>query len=215
MTTNDMLVEEDDKEEESGDFEQIEDEGLKDSKDKDFEIIEEMKDSNKEYVLMSTVRGNFKGYTRHNIKKARKARRLQGMIGNPTEQEFAGMVHEKLIANYPVTVQDVHNANQIFAPVLANLRGKTTRTKLEDIRVDYAKILQDFVKMHKYVMLVADVMFVDLAIFGYLLKRNKLSYDRVFIITNCQTFSNYFRKSQESVRNSGVYHTSHSAGHGI
>jgi hypothetical protein len=42
VTTNDMLVEEDDKEEESGDFEHIEDKGLKDSKDKDFEIIEEM-----------------------------------------------------------------------------------------------------------------------------------------------------------------------------
>jgi hypothetical protein len=40
VTTNGMLAEEDDKEEESGDFEQVEDEGLKDSKDKDFEIIE-------------------------------------------------------------------------------------------------------------------------------------------------------------------------------
>jgi hypothetical protein len=102
------------------------------------------------------------------------------MIGNSTKQEFAGMVREKLFANCPVTVQDVHNAKQIFAPVLANLRGKTTRTKLEDVRVDYVKIPQDYVKMHKYVMLVADVMFVDLAIFSYLLKRNKFSYDRDF-----------------------------------
>jgi hypothetical protein len=83
------------------------------------------------------------------------------MIGNPTEQEFAGMVHEKLITNCPVTVQDVHNANQIFGPDLANLRGKTTRTKPEHVRVDYVKISRDFIKMHKYVTLVADVLFVN------------------------------------------------------
>ncbi len=110
---------------------------------------------------MNTVCGNFEGYTRHNIEKAYKARRLQGMIGNPTEQEFARMVHEKLIANCPVTVRDVHNANQIFGPDLANFRGKTTRTKPENVRVDYVKTPQDFLEMYKYVTLVADKMFVN------------------------------------------------------
>jgi hypothetical protein len=81
--------------------------------------------------------------------------------GNPTKQEFMGMVHEKLIANCPVTVQGIHNANQIFDPDLANLRGKTTRTKTEHVRVDYVKIPGYFIDMHKYVMLVADVLFVN------------------------------------------------------
>ncbi len=83
------------------------------------------------------------------------------MIGNPTKQEFVGMVREKLITNCPVTVQDVHKANQIFGPDLADLRGKTTRTKPEHVRVDYVKITGDFIKMHKYVTLVADVLFVN------------------------------------------------------
>jgi hypothetical protein len=116
--------------------------------------------SNK-YVLVNTAQGNFEGYTRHEIKKAQEARKLQGMIRNPTKQEFAGMVCEKLITNCPVTVQDVHNANRIFGLDLANLRGKTTRTKLEHIRVDYEKIPWDFIKMHKYVTLVADLLFVN------------------------------------------------------
>ncbi len=68
VTTNDMLAEEDDNEEESGDFKPVEDERL---------IIEEMKDSNKEYVLVNTVCGNFEGYARHNIEKARAARKSQ------------------------------------------------------------------------------------------------------------------------------------------
>ena len=58
-------------------------------------------------------------------------------------------------------MQDVHNTNQIFGPDLANLRGLTTRKKLEHVRVDYVKILRDLVDMHKYVTLVADVMFVN------------------------------------------------------
>jgi hypothetical protein len=67
--------------------------------------------SDEEFVMVNTVRGNFEGYTMHNIKKAQEARRLQGMIGNPTERKFKGMVREKLIANCPVTVRNIQNAH--------------------------------------------------------------------------------------------------------
>ncbi len=99
------------------------------------------------------------------------------MIGNPTKQELAGMVREKLINNCPVTVQDDHKANQSFGPDFANLRGKTTRTKPEHVRVYYVKIPQDFIKMHKYMMLVADIFF----------KRNKFNNDRVLTFADCLT----------------------------
>ena len=121
----------------------------------------EAESATKECMMVTTVWGNLKGHTRHEVGKANKARRLQGMIGNPTEREFEGMVCEKLIANCPVTVQDVHNANRIFGPDLANLRGKTTRKKPEHVRVDYVQIPRDIIDMHKYVTLVADVMFVN------------------------------------------------------
>jgi hypothetical protein len=112
-------------------------------------------------MLVNTVRGNFEGYTRHDIERAKEARRIQGMIANPTEKEFAGMVHERLLTNCPITVRDVDNANRIFGPDLANVRGKTTRTKPERVRVKYVQIPRDFVQLHKYVTLVADVMFVN------------------------------------------------------
>jgi hypothetical protein len=135
-------------EEESEDFEQVGNQELEDTEGLNLKETEENKSN--EYMLVNTVQGNFEGYTRHKIKKAQEAKRLQGMIGNPTKQEFVGMVHEKLITNRPVTVQDVHNANRIFGPDLANLRHKTTRTKPEHVRVDYVKIPRDFIKMHKY-----------------------------------------------------------------
>ena len=76
-------------------------------------------------------------------------------------KEWSGMVHEKLITNCPVTVHDINNANSIFGPDLANLRAKTIRTKLEWVRVKIVQIPWDFVQLHKYVMLVADVTFVN------------------------------------------------------
>ncbi len=117
--------------------------------------------SNIEMMLVNTVRGNFKGYTCHDIERAKEARCIQGMIANPTEKEFAGMVCERLLTNCPVTVCNVDNANRIFGPDLANLRGKTIGTKPDRVRVEYVQIPWDFVQLHKYVMSVADVMFVN------------------------------------------------------
>ncbi len=93
--------------------------------------------------------------------KAKEARRLKGMVRNSTDKEFKGMVHEKLITNCLVTVQGVENANHIFGPDLANLRGKMIRTKPEHVCIEYVQIPWDFVELHKYVTLVADVMFIN------------------------------------------------------
>jgi hypothetical protein len=59
------------------------------------------------------------------------------------------------------TMRDIKNTHRIFGPNLANLRGKTMRTKPEHIRADYVKIPQDFMELHKYMTIVADVMFVN------------------------------------------------------
>ncbi len=67
-------------------------------------------DSNIKHMLGNTVRDNFEGHTKHDVAKAKEARRLQGMVGNPTNREFKGLVREKLITNFPITVQDAENA---------------------------------------------------------------------------------------------------------
>ncbi len=60
---------------------------------------EEIESVNEECMMVTTVRGNLEGHTRHEVGKANEARRLQGMTGNPTEREFEGMVRKKLIVN--------------------------------------------------------------------------------------------------------------------
>ncbi len=84
-------------------------------------------ESNIELMLVNIVGGNYEGYTRHKVERAREVQHIQGMIANPTEREFAGMVHEHILTNCPVTVHDVDKANQIVGPDVANLRGKMAR----------------------------------------------------------------------------------------
>ncbi len=83
----------------TGDYE---DEDSKDEEEgnEDEEEGNEDEESN-DLVMVNTVRKNFERFTKHEIKMAQEARRLQGMIGNPTHREFTGMVREKHIANCP------------------------------------------------------------------------------------------------------------------
>jgi hypothetical protein len=81
-------------------------------------------ESNIGLMLVNTVRGNFERCERKEIERAREARRIQGMIANPTERVFSAMVCKKLLANCPVTVQDVNSAHHIYGRDLANIRGK-------------------------------------------------------------------------------------------
>ncbi len=125
-------------------------------------------------------------------------------------------MRKKLIANCPVTVQDVHNANRIFGPGLANLRGKMTRKQPEHIGVDYVEIPWNLVNMHKYVTLVADVIFVNgLPVFGYLVQRNKFGNNRVLTITNCEALSTHCRTSAECLCKIRVCCPNNDNGHGV
>jgi hypothetical protein len=83
MTNHKDNEEEEEEEEESKDSEQVGNQELEDNEGLNLKETEENK-SNK-CVLVNTVQGNFEGYTRHEIKKAQEAKRLQGMTGNPTE----------------------------------------------------------------------------------------------------------------------------------
>jgi hypothetical protein len=111
--------------------------------------------------MVNTVRGNFEGYTKQDIKEGARSKTPAEKDWKSHRMRIVGMVREKLIANCSVTVRDIKNSHQLFSPNLANLRGKTTRTKPEHVRVDYVKIPQDFMELHKYVTIVADVMFIN------------------------------------------------------
>jgi hypothetical protein len=54
---------------------------------------------NVELMLVNTVRENFEGFTREDIKRAREAQHIQDMVAISTERDFARMVHGTLLIN--------------------------------------------------------------------------------------------------------------------
>ncbi len=91
------------------------------------EIQEQEETLDSEMSYIQTVRGNYEGYTKREVMQAKKARRAQAMMGNPSEKDYKGMENNNLIANCPITSKDVSNAWTIFGPDLASIRGKTVR----------------------------------------------------------------------------------------
>ena len=108
-----------------------------------------------------TVRQNYEGFTKRQIKQATHARRIMGMIGAPTEREYQSLVHDNLLKDCPITNSDIITAHKIFGPDLANLRGKMVRRKPKHVNTDLVDIPQALVDHQKNVTLVADVMFVN------------------------------------------------------
>jgi hypothetical protein len=110
---------------------------------------------------IDTVRTNFEGYTKREIEEAKQAREAQGMLGHPTDREFLGMVRSQMITNCNVTPTAIKNANHIFGPDLAGVRGRTVRTAPEPVRVDYVQIPRTILDRHSVMTLAVDCMFVN------------------------------------------------------
>ena len=80
-------------------------------------------------TLVHTVHSNYEGFINKDIKAAKAAHKLQGMIGSPIEKDYGGMVSSNMIKNFPIDSTDVSNARAIFGPYLSSVRGKTVRRK--------------------------------------------------------------------------------------
>ena len=48
------------------------------------------KGNDKHTMLVETVRGNFEGFTKNEVLRAKQARRAQAMMGNPREKDYKG-----------------------------------------------------------------------------------------------------------------------------
>jgi hypothetical protein len=119
------------------------------------------RDEDEGVSLVQTVRGNYKGYTKREVLKAKEARRVQVMMGNPSEADYKGMVSHNLILNCPVTSPDITSAKGIFGPDLPSVQGKTVRRMPVPVVADYAAVPRKLVQANKRMTLTADVFFVD------------------------------------------------------
>ena len=63
--------------------------------------------------LVQTVPGNYEGYTKREVLKAKEARRAQAMMGNPSEKDYKTMVSNNLISECPITPTDITNEKKM------------------------------------------------------------------------------------------------------
>ena len=105
-------------------------------------------------LFVQMVRGNMEGYRQCEVEEARATCKAQAMLGHPTNQDFLGMVHSGMITNCPVSPTAVLNANRIFGPDLAGVRGQTVRRPQESVATNHIQIPTALLARHQRVTLV-------------------------------------------------------------
>ena len=83
--------------------------------------------ANRTVVMVDTVAENLEGYTQRKYYVAVNAQLTQGLFIYPYDKDLKLMVHANLIANCPVTINDINAAHKIFGLNVASLKGKTSR----------------------------------------------------------------------------------------
>ena len=121
----------------------------------------DMREHQDAFAMVQTVRKNFEGFTRRQVKKAILARELQAKVAHPSDQQFKRMVSQRSLKKSRITPQAIAHARTIFGQNRSGLRGFTVRAKPERVEPDFVEIPRDFYRLHKFVTLVGDVMFVD------------------------------------------------------
>lgn len=77
--------------------------------------------------IITTVQQNKKHFTKKEISRAIKARRIQQLIGWPSKSGFMKIIANNHLNNCNVTVDDVMRAEYIFGTPPPLIKGKTTR----------------------------------------------------------------------------------------
>ena len=114
-------------------------------------------------AMVQTVRENYEGYTKREVEKAIQARKAQMNMGNMSDADFKDMVSKSTsVKNIPVSLVDITNAHALFGPkTLPAVQGNTVRKKPLRVDTEYVEIPRDFYRLHHFVTLTADIMFVN------------------------------------------------------
>jgi hypothetical protein len=113
-------------------------------------------------AMIQTVRQRYEGFTKREVQDAITAHKAQAMTSHPTDaHQFLEMLRNKTIKSCPIKPEHITNARSIFGPSIAGVRGKTIRRKPEQVEAEPGRIPDDFHRLHRFVVITADVMFVN------------------------------------------------------
>ncbi len=111
-------------------------------------------------AMIQTIRQHYEGFTKREVQDAIAARKAQTMTGHLTDAQFLEMVRNETIKNCPIKPKHITNARSIFGPSIAGVHRKTVRRRPEQVEA-LGCIPDDFHCLHRFVVITADVMFVN------------------------------------------------------
>jgi hypothetical protein len=110
---------------------------------------------------IDTIKTNREGFTERDYERAKRARKALALAGYPSPKDLKYMASSNIIKNCYVTSTDVANANTIFGPDLATLKGKTVRITPPPVATDYVQIPKETMSLNRNTTLASDIMFVN------------------------------------------------------
>ena len=113
------------------------------------------------------------------------------VVGTPTVENFKALLKMNAIKNCPVTTEDVTMAERIFGPDISNLKGKSTRRKVETVREDNIEIPKELIEQHREIELCMDTMYVNEV--GMLTTIDRTIKFRAVIPISSRTHEEYYR----------------------
>jgi hypothetical protein len=127
-------------------------------------------------AMVQTISQCCEGFTKRKVCNAIITHKGKAMTGHPSVTQFQAMVRSNTIKNYPIKPKHIANANSIFGLSIAGVHRKTTCCRPDQVEVAPGNIPSNFHRLHKFVVLTADVMFVNrIAFLTTLLQKLRLA----------------------------------------
>ena len=112
-------------------------------------------------VLVTTVAGEKKNYSRRDIRRAETANKLQESLMFPSDKAVLDMIDRNTIVNCEVTRRDFMLAKKIFGPNPNIIKGKTTRIQPTHVREDHWPIPPAILTNYKNVTIAIDIFTIN------------------------------------------------------
>jgi hypothetical protein len=106
--------------------------------------------------LIQTMDENKAFFMNCQFARAKKAQELYHALRTLSIQDFKAILRINIIANNPVTIEDIEIAKQIFGSDIGSLKGKTTRQKPIPVVDNYIAIPEELYAKQQDIVLCID-----------------------------------------------------------
>ena len=121
----------------------------------------DLNDQSGSVFTITTVKDEQMKHSALDVRRAKAARKLQTTIGHPSNKELIKIIESNLLDGCGTTRRDVMNAERIFGPSGAALKGKTTTPSSAHLREDSIPIPDFVTDNYREITISADIIYVN------------------------------------------------------